>query len=179
MLEKGQIEDSLYGIACDATFSTMLVSDQVWQGDTWSLQDVLGILEQREREGNPVEWYSDSSYGSKGASAMLNDLVLANLGRSSLVDLQAGKCYFDTEAFCRVLELCRRCQQTAQGSADLTEDEIVKRFLEGKILALKAEGNLMGVSRKLALLEEGIHEVGYPTEGSPGILPWPMTAVWQ
>lgn len=170
VLEKGQIEDGLYGIACDATFSTMLVSDQVWQGDTWSLQDVLGILEQREREGNPVEWYSDSSYGSKGASAMLNDLVLANLGRSSLVDLQAGKCYFDTEAFCRVLELCRRCQQTAQGSADLTEDEIVKRFLEGKILAFKAEGNLMEVSRKLALLGEGIHEAGYPTEGKSGHL---------
>lgn len=170
VLEKGRIEDGLYGIACDATFSTLLVSDQVWQGDTWSLQDVLGIVEERERAGNPVEWYSDSSYGGKGASAMLNDLVLANLGRTSLVDLEAGKCYFDTEEFCRVLELCRRCEQTAQDSAGLTEEEIVKRFLEGKILAFKAEGNLMGVSRKLALLGEGVHGVGYPTEGKTGHL---------
>ncbi len=170
VLEKGRVGDGLYGIACDTAFSTLLVSDQVWQGDAWSLQDVLEIVEERERTGHPLEWYSDSSYGGKGASAMLNDLVLANLGRSSLVDLEAGKCYFDTEVFCRVLELCGRSQQTAQGSTNLTEEEIVKRFLEGKILAFKAEGNLMEVSRKSALLGEGIHEVGYPTEGKSGHL---------
>lgn len=170
VLANGKVGDKLYGITYGATFSTLLVSDQVWQGETWTLRDVMGILEEREKEGKPVEQFSGVPYSDGQASHTLYDLVLANIGQCSLVDLQAGKCYFDTEEFCKILEFCKKSQETVQGSAGLTEDELARRIREGKVLAYKVEGNLMSLSRAFALLGEGFHEAGYPTDGEAGSL---------
>lgn len=170
VLANGKVGDKLYGITYGATFSTLLVSDQVWQGETWTLRDVMGILEEREKEGNPVEQFSGMPYSGGQASHTLYDLVLANIGQCSLVDLQAGKCYFDTEEFCSILEFCKKSQEVMQGSAGLTEEELAQRIRAGKVLTYKVEGNLMSLSRAFALLGEGFHEAGYPTDGETGSL---------
>lgn len=170
VLANGKVGDKLYGITYGATFSTLLVSDQVWQGETWTLRDVMGILEEREKEGNPVEQFSGIPYSGGQASHTLYDLALANIGQCSLIDLQAGKCYFDTEEFCSILEFCKKSQEVMQGSASLTEEELAQRVRAGKVLAYKVEGNLMSLSRAFDLLGEGFHEVGYPTDGETGNL---------
>ncbi|MDE5892435.1 MAG: extracellular solute-binding protein, partial [Acetatifactor sp.] len=170
VLANGRVGEGLYGITCGATFSTLLVSDQLWQGAAWSLEDVMGILEERERSGNLVEQFSDIFYKGEQADITLYELVLANIGRSSLVDLQAGKCYFDTEKFCRVLEFCRRCEETVQNNPGYTGEEMAQRFREGEILTCRLEGNLIDFSRALARLGEGVHPVGYPTDGGAGSL---------
>lgn len=170
VLENGKVGEGLYGITCGATFSTLLTSDQVWQGETWSLEDVMRILEDRERAGNPVEQFSDVSYKGEQAYITLYELVLANIGRCSLVDLQAGKCYFDTEEFRRVLEFCKKCEETTQNSPSYTDEENAQRLREGEILTWRMEGNLMTFSRACALLGEGVRPVGYPTDGKSGNL---------
>ncbi|MDE6518304.1 MAG: extracellular solute-binding protein, partial [Acetatifactor sp.] len=172
VLENGKVGEGLYGITCGATFSTLLVSDQLWQGATWSLQDAMRILDEREKTGNPVEQFSNASYKRKGQQAFITlyELVLANIGRCSLVDLQEGKCYFDTEEFCRVLEFCKKCEETMQDSPDYTDEEIAQRLRDGEILTYRIEGNLMEFSRACALAGEGIHPVGYPTNGKSGNL---------
>ncbi|MDE6675582.1 MAG: hypothetical protein K2K19_12375, partial [Acetatifactor sp.] len=152
VLESGKVDEGLYGITSGATFSTLWVSDQMWPGECWTLKDVMGILEERERSGNPVEQFSDISYKGEQASATLYNLVLANIGSCSLVDLQAGKCYFDSEEFCRVLEFCKKCEETLQNSPDYSVEEMAQRLQEGKILTYKTEGNLMDFSRTCALL---------------------------
>lgn len=170
VLANGRVGEGLYGITSGATFSTLWVSDQMWPGECWTLEDVMGILEERERSGNPVEQFSNISYKGEQASATLYNLVLANIGSCSLVDLQAGKCYFDSEEFCRVLEFCKKCEETLQNSPDYSEEEMAQRLQEGKILTYKTEGNLMDFSRTCALLGEGVHPVGYPTDGGSGSL---------
>lgn len=170
VLENGKVGEGLYGVTCSATFSTLLTSDQVWQGTTWSLEDVMRILEERERAGNPVEQFSDVSYKGEQAYITLYELVLANIGRCSLVDMQAGKCYFDTEEFCRVLEFCKKCEEATQNSPSYTDEENAQRFREGEILTYRLEGNLMTFSRACALLGEGVHPVGHPTDGKSGNL---------
>lgn len=132
VLANGRVGEGLYGITCGATFSTLLVSDQVWQGAAWSLEDVIEILEERERSGNPVEQFSDIFYKGEQADITLYELVLANIGRSSLVDLQAGKCYFDTEKFCRVLEFCRKCEETMQNNPSYTDEEMA-RIIQSRV----------------------------------------------
>lgn len=166
VLQNGRIGDSLYGITYSTVFSTLLVSDQVWQEETWSLEDILQLLEERERAGNAVEQFSALPYSEFLAFHMLYDLVLANIGNSSFLDLQAGNCHFDTEEFRQVLELCKRWKQEAQ-SSQLTEQEMV---LEGKALVYKLEGNLIDFSRAYASLGEDFHAVGYPTQGKAGNL---------
>lgn len=170
VLENGKVGEGLYGITCSAIFSTLLTSDQVWQGATWSLEDVMRILEERERAGNPVQQFSQVSYKGEQAYITLYELVLANIGRCSLVDLQAGKCYFDTEEFRRVLEFCKKCEETTQNSPSYTDEENAQRLKEGEILTWRMDGNLMTFSRACALLGEGVHPVGYPADGKSGNL---------
>ncbi len=168
-LENGEVGGELYGITCGATFSTLLVSEQVWQDTTWSLGDVMGILKEREMAGHPAEQFSAVSFsdGSRQAYHMLYDLVLANIGQCPLLDLEAGKCCFDTEEFYHILEFCKQSGEATQGGTGLTGEEQVR---EQKALAYKAEGNLISVSRAFALLGEGYHAVGYPTDGESGNL---------
>lgn len=171
-LENGKVGGELYGITCGATFSTLLVSEQVWPGSVWSLADVMGILKEREAEGHSAEQFSAFSFsdGSALASRTFYDLALANIGQCSLLDMEAGKCCFDTEEFYHILEFCQKSGEAARGGAELTEEEAGQRVREQKALAYKAEGNLMSISRAFALLGEGYHAVGYPADGESGNL---------
>lgn len=171
-LENGKVGDELYGITCGATFSTLLVSKEVWQDTTWSLEEVMGILKELEMQGHPVEQFAAVPFsdGSMQASHTFYDLVLANIGQCSLLDLEAGKCYFNTVEFYNILEFCKKSGEMMRGSAELTTQETGRRVREQKALVYKAEGNLMSISRAFALLGEGYHAVGYPTDGESGNL---------
>lgn len=162
VLENGRIGDGLYGITYEAKLSTLVVSDQVWQGESWSLGDILQLVKEREQAGNAVEQFATSS----NSSITLDELVLRNIGNSGLLDMQAGKCYFDTEEFRQVLELCKRWKQEAQ-PGQLTQTEMVR---EGKALAHGLVGDLFNFSRAYADLGEGFHAVGYPTQKGKGSL---------
>lgn len=163
VLGNGRIGDGLYGITSSATLATLMVSDQIWEGRSWTLEDVLKLLE----EQSAVEHFSDVD-GSP--DMILYKLVLANIGHSSLIDLQAGKCYFDTEQFVQVLEYCRKYEQAAQDSAQKTEQEMAEQYREGKTLVYTLEGNLLQFSRAMALLGEDFHAVGYPAKEGNGNL---------
>lgn len=164
VLENGRIGDGMYGITYEAGLSTLVVSDQVWQGKKWTLGDVLQLVKEREQAGQAVEQFATSSGGSR----TLYELVLINMGNSGLLDMQAGKCCFDSEEFRQVLELCKRWEQEARPGQQ-TQTEMVR---EGKALAYRLEGNLFTFSREYAALGEGFHVVGYPTQKETGNLPY-------
>lgn len=166
VLDNGRIGDGLYGITFNANLSTFLVSDQVWQKETWSLEDVLQLVKEREQAGNPVELFAGQSGSSAGS--MLNDLVLYNIGGCGLLDMQAGKCYFDKEEFRQVLELCKKWNQEAQPGRQTAEE----MALEGKALACRVNGNLIQFSRAYAAVGEDFHAVGFPTGEKTGHLMW-------
>lgn len=165
VLDNGRIGRGLYGITCSTTLATLMVSDRIWEGRSWTLEDVIKLL----KEQTGVEHFSDHDGWWSGM--ILYDLVLANISHSSLIDMQAGKCYFDTEEFVQVLELCRKYEQAAQNSPQMTEEAAVEQCREGKMLVYTLEGNLSQFSRAMALLGEDFHSVGYPArEGSGNLL---------
>lgn len=163
VLDNGRVGDGLYGITSSTTLATLMVSDQIWEGRSWTLEDILRLLEEQPA----LEHFSDVD-GSP--NMILYELVLANIGHSSLIDLQAGKCYFDTEQFVQVLEYCRKYGQAAQDSAQKTEQEMAEQYREGKMLVYTLEGNLIQFSRAMALLGEDFHAVGYPAKEGNGNL---------
>ncbi len=169
LLEAGQIDGGLYGLACGASFSTLIVSDQVWPEAGWTLTDILTIIREREKSGEPLEYFQAPGRYNTSSNDFW-DLVLQNLDHSALLDLQAGKCYFDSEEFRETLVFCKKSYETARdtytGSVDPEE-----RLLEGKVLVCEVSGDLKTFSNTMAMLGEGYHAVGYPTaDGKNGHL---------
>lgn len=169
VLEAGQIDGGLYGLACGASFSTLIVSDQVWPEASWTLSDILTIIREREKSGEPLEYFqAPGIYDS--SSRDLWALILQNLDHSSLLNLQAGKCYFDSEEFREALAFCKKSHETARDtlSGSVNPEE---RLLEGKVLVCDVSGDLKTFSNTMAMLGEGYHAVGYPTaDGTSGHL---------
>lgn len=168
VLLSGTIGNELYGIGSDVSVSTLLVSKEVWNEETWTFQDVLAIMEEREKSGNPYDRFISLSY-SMTAENMLFNLALFEVGKenSSLVDLEQGKCYFDTPEFIGLLEACRKYGE-APGSRSLTKDEQIAEMKNGKALVYPANGNLASFSRDMAMFGDEYRCVGYPTTGASG-----------
>lgn len=169
VLRQGTIGEELYGIADTVSVSTLLVSEKVWAGESWTAEDVLELLEERERRGEPCDrWISQS--GSLTAEQMLFALALLDIGGedSSLVDPEQGKCFFDTPEFIRLLEACKKYGEAPGERGYPSKEERLAELEGGKALAFPTEGDLKGFSGDMALCGEGYHCVGYPTEGGNG-----------
>lgn len=169
VLRQGSIGEELYGIADQVTVSTLLVSKKVWAGKSWSAREVLELLEERERRGEPVErWISQGS--PLTADHMLYNLVLLDVGEDGSwpVDLKQRKCFFDTPEFIRLLEACKKYGEAPEVGGSLSEEERLAELSAGKALAFPAEGDLKGFSHAMTLCGEGYHCVGYPVDSGSG-----------
>lgn len=163
ILEAGQIDGRLYGLACGASFSTLVVSDQVWPGESWTLSDILKLLREREQSDAPLELFQAPGLYDKSSHDFWS-LILQNLGHSTLLDLQEGTCRFDSEEFRQALEFCKKSREAARElSADSREPE--EYLLEGKTLVCEVSGDLKHFSNTMSMLGEGYHAVGYPAAG--------------
>ncbi|MBD5529432.1 MAG: carbohydrate ABC transporter substrate-binding protein [Lachnospiraceae bacterium] len=172
VLRQGRIGDGLYGVAWEAGVETLLVPEKVWEGDTWRVADVLSLLEERETQGVPYDRWISISY-SLTAEQMLYDLTLQGIegieGRvSTLVDMEQGKCFFDTSEFVRLLEVCKKYGEVSGSREYTNQEECYAEVESGRALALLCSGDLKEFSRAMAICEDGYHCVGYPTEDACG-----------
>lgn len=168
-LDAGTIADGLYGLAGDVTFSTLIVSDQIWPGESWTLSDILKIIREWEQSGNPPEYFC-APHKYDVPSCDLWSLVLENIDHSTLLDLKKRTCRFDSEEFRRTLGFCKRSWDAAQNlSVDSPEPEA--RLFEGSALVCTVSGDLRHFSKTLSMLGEEYHAVGYPAaDGESGHL---------
>lgn len=171
ILEYGRMDDGLYSICYNASGQTVIVSDEVWTEDTWTWEDVAALLEEQERTGQP---YLAINNTLDSGNYLLRFFFLKDLEHCSLLDLEEKKAYFNTEEFCRLLELCRRYADpegldidSEYGSAAASGRKAVK---ERKVLCyVPVNGTwFQSFSTDLADLGEGYHLVGYPTEAEGG-----------
>jgi len=176
-LEAGRIDDGLYGIAYAAAPSTLIVAEEVWGEDTWTWEDMVSLLEQRETAGDPVQYVLNPLAGNtQSGFYLLNYVFLSDLEHCSLLDLEAGKAYFDTEEFCHLLEVCRRyAQKEENGGSSIysMEDRVAEEcemLKNGEILCYDPDtiSGFRWFSMIMASLGEGYNLVGYPTEGDSG-----------
>lgn len=165
VLKAGMVGDKLCGIANEVSVNTVVVSTDFWSAETWSLRDIMMLVEGENAVGD----FTDV-LGGETRDLLLFDLVLRDItaGNSSLVDREAKECRFDSEEFIKILEFCKRYGLTNERRDEMTSRDIIEDIHNGKILAYRVEGDLKGFSKVMSELGNGFHCVGFPTEGSYG-----------
>lgn len=177
VLEHGMIDGGLYSVSHMANTSTLLVSKELWSEDTWTWEEAMSLLEELEQAGQPVQSIlNDPVHNVLTGNYLLCQFFLRDLDHCSLLDLEEGKAYFDTEEFCRLLEICKKYAQKESSiessyTMNVELEEARKRLKEGEILCyrnIESSVNFWLFSQDLADLGEDYHLVGYPTEGESG-----------
>lgn len=176
VLKNGMMDGGLYSVSHTATASTLFISNKLWPEDTWTWEDVVALLEEQEQVGQPVQSILNDPWGNDlTGNYLLCSFFLADMEHCSLLDLEAGKAYFDTEEFCHLLEVCKRYAQTSSLgnylNMNVEAGAARKRLKEGEILCYKplmSSGDFRWFSEDMAGLGEEYHLVGYPTECGNG-----------
>lgn len=183
VLEHGMINGGLYSISHTAVAGNyiLIASKELCPKGTWTWEEVVALLEEREQAGRPVRSiFNETSkdYVLTG-NTLLCSFFLADLDHCSLLDLENGKASFDTEEFCHLLEVCKRYAQTENSLSQVTGTSTNELAAAGR-QQLKDEEILcyqsafvficgfVQFSEDMAGLGEEYHVVGYPTEGGTG-----------
>ena len=159
--ESCNIDGKMYGIIPEGAVMTFATSYDLWSEDSWTIQDILEIMDSNELEG--------MFYNSEGESSPgLNLLSFFNFNNESgnipFCDLEGGESYFESEEFQHLLEVCKRYGEKQNGS----KQNILKLMAEGKILAVdQFFYDMSNYTEFRAEYDGKVHFVGNPeqTEG--------------
>ena len=169
VLEAGRIDDKLIGLGDSASGWTLYVSGEVWQKDTWSLEEFVDLAESREGELEALIVGQNPYYQTPFST--FNDIALMDLENSPFIDWEKGECYFDGELFRRVLTLCVRYGEQMDSNynymtdQDAFEDAAVQKLKDGSALAYYGHGigDFNWFSHEMAMFGDGFYSVGFPT----------------
>lgn len=85
ILQAGTLNGQLVAITPEAGASTMLVSDELWPEDHWTLEEALEVM-----EAHPKLQYPVMSNSMLDKEYVFSFLVLQNLSESPFLDLEGG-----------------------------------------------------------------------------------------
>ena len=104
VIEMGTVDDTLAGLAPAVRTTTAVTLRSIWDQDTWTLEDVLDLMDTGEFTGVMCQ-------GALGFApqAVIKLLTGFGLMDSSLVDWETGKSYFDSDHFIRLLHVVKAC----------------------------------------------------------------------
>ncbi len=175
VLSAGTVDGKLLGLANSMNISTVFVSKNIWTKDTWTVEEFVKLVEEKEGE---LEDIFACSYYMKQPWYIMNFIAMADLNNSPFVDLEKGESSFDSELFKQVLELAKQYGITDTdnlvGSDPYAFDEWKreqKELLDGGHAIAYIESylnSLSTVSNIMASLGEEYYCVGYPTNGEGG-----------
>lgn len=169
VLEAGQIDGKLIGLADSASGYTLYVSRDVWQKDTWSVEEFVDLVESMEGALENIIVGQNPMWQNK--SMIFSNIVLRDLNNSPFIDWERGKCYFDSQLFRRVLELCMHYGNQEEinytTSDDLSANQLVaiQKMKDGRALAYFGWGigDFALYSVELSRLGGDFYSVGFPT----------------
>lgn len=158
-LELGTVDGKLVGFPATVLAETLMVSRDTWPEESWSLEDIIGLMENGALEGGI--YYHNSYYYPL---ATMKVLVKYSLADSFLIDWENRKSHFDDERFVKLLELTRENKNDGPVETDT-------RLKGGKRIAWLNVGYsiqndlLFDVDRE----QENGYYIGFPTsDGSCG-----------
>lgn len=156
-LEMGTLDGQLVGIPPVAYVESMLVSDEIWAGDHWTLEEALEVLEAHPKMQYP--FVSNTAFDSYD---VLSWLVIKSLADSPFLDMEKGTCDFENPLFIRAFELAGTYTKSFDSS------EAQELYPEKDWLAMRVDVQIGYFEDYKALLGEDYHIVGFPTEGESG-----------
>ncbi len=155
-LSCGVIDGVQAGLAPQAYVTTLLISDELWSGEGWTLEEALTLP---DTHPELEQIMTGSAYTAKTQALRL--LLLQDLPNSPFLDMDAGVCDFDNPLFVKALETAG---QTANGT-----DKGAELVRSGKAAAFLVNmESFPDFSAELSDLGEGYHPVGFPTGTGSG-----------
>ena len=161
----GTIDGKLIGLTTDLSCSSIMVSDELWPRDTWTLEDILALAE--DAQGNALEGLIPLKGFNPQPTDIVQWLALKNID-APLVDWENGVCHFDSPVFRRLLEYCKNTP-VPQPNPDSQDRAPARSVQNGEYLAYACDiYDIHDFSFQMSLLGEGFHWVGIPTHGECG-----------
>ena len=157
------IGDKLYGIPYEASVETLLISEDLWSEDIWTIQDVMELTQY-----SPTVERCISISSGLTADQMLYDLCIKNLESSGFIDFQQLTCSFASEEFCSLLSFCKEYGEAPGSRTYMTDSQRRDEVLSGAALAYSLTGGFIQFSRERAMFDNSFHCVGFPSNGKSG-----------
>lgn len=158
VLQLGTYDGKLTAIASATRFTSMIASDTVTQGDSWSLADFWELIEEQENLEMPLLFVGEPpTYYTLFYQVFFWD-------PSRFIDLEKGVCNFDNDDFRKILEFCKK-----YGVEENTvEVEAAEMLRDGRSLAdcVSSYVGIYTFSNALREYGDDFHIVGIPTYAS-------------
>ena len=159
VIEMGTREEKLVGLAGNVMALGLAVSRDVWKQDTWTLEDVISLMESGRLESTLYYTGMDTYFSTYAVQNWLMEYCLEN---SFLIDWEKRQSHFQDERLIQLLDL------TDRGGKSGT-DESGTWLGEGNRIALFTIGSESGILKMVTRVEkENGFCVGFPTNGSCG-----------
>lgn len=172
ILRAGKVDGELVGFTESFSISTMLVRNDVWKEDSWSMENVLKLAKEGKTETLFVyPWSKNSKSGY-----LFNKLVLEDLEHSPFINWEEGVCDFDNALFRECVEVCKQYHKENNPESNYfnmeeINNEQMKALKAGEVLAIETYiDGLYEFSKRIEMAGDECHYVGYPTVGDSGNL---------
>lgn len=162
VIASGTLEDRMVGVKLHSYYETVFVPDELWEGDSWTVSDVMGLMESREDWVLPFSYAHGGSISLYDPYELLSRVLLSDLDGSEFLDTKRGYCCFDTEEFIRLLELCKKYGRTERLQMDTQEWYEQLKGVESIAHIADLEG-ILGFSYDMSMYDGSAHMVGFPT----------------
>lgn len=161
VIELGTVDGTFVGMAPGVSVRTLMIGKDVWSGDSWTLDDVLNLMESGQLERriltNPRAMY----YYPLAVTRWLVDY---NLENSFLIDWEKGESHFEDERFIRLLkDVGRYDNGDFNGPWDARAAGGGSLMVEVNFSEIRDILDFQGVRET-----EKSHYVGFPTESGNG-----------
>ena len=165
IIDLGTVDSTFCALPMDLSYHTLFTSDTIWQGDSWTHEEVITLLENTTNPACHIRLFARKAT----ASELLFQILLEDWSNSPFLDFEKGICYFDSEEFIQILELSKKhgaC--TMENPSGLSASELYNLMQEGEILASSASfyDGLQGFSSTMNSYGEDLHMIGFPDHGS-------------
>lgn len=154
VLEAGSVDGSLVGLGVSGWATAMITSDELWQRDSWTVEDVMGIVEAHpDLEGMLI-----STIKTTDPAWTLYRMGLQHMENSPFVDFGTKESHFGDTKFQKFMELAK-----TYGEMPVPSEELSTLIREGRCIATFAD--LYYASDFVETMEkygEECHFIGYP-----------------
>lgn len=171
ILEGGQVDGKQYLFPLSADAGPVLVRKSVWDKPSWTVEEVLNLLEEQENLGTE-DFFFASTDGGYSRYWMMLYFFIKEIDNSPFLDPGTKTCDFEGDLFRRVLEVCKRYDEIAQTYGDnyYMDDSVrIRDFKAGKrLIYYPGMFSFNSFSILQAKLEDDCNWVGYPTDSGNG-----------
>lgn len=164
ILESGKSNNQTYMLPYYVTVRSVMVNGSVLNKSTWTIDDLLSVIEKREKEGRPFK-----ALGIDFTGTTINpvSLFIEDISNTKFVDYEKGKCSFDSKEFINILKVCQRYPETNGGLENTSVNK--GDFAAGEILCMTTWRGFFGeYESMLSTYGENYYFIGYPTERGNG-----------